>query len=88
MSTGPALRRLPLEISPRSDDNLCTQQRAVNPLKSRTEPLSPFKERDLHMGAGNPGTDDWYYRKQGGDRYFEFGPFTWEKIFVMYMKGL
>lgn len=29
----------------------------------------------------------WYYRKQGGDRYFEFGPFTWEKIFVMYMKG-
>ncbi len=29
----------------------------------------------------------WFYRKQGGDRYFEFGPFTWEKIFVMYMKG-
>jgi len=39
------------------------------------------------MGAGNPGTDDWYYRKPGGDRYFEFGPFTWEKLFILYMKG-
>ncbi|HBL22813.1 MAG: CAP domain-containing protein [Syntrophorhabdaceae bacterium] len=39
------------------------------------------------MGTGNPGTDDWYYRKQGGDRYFEFGPFTWEKLFILYMKG-
>ncbi|OPY00303.1 MAG: hypothetical protein A4E60_02392 [Syntrophorhabdus sp. PtaB.Bin047] len=42
------------------------------------------------MANNNPSTDEryqWYYRKQGGDRYFEFGPFTWEKIFVMYMKG-
>lgn len=39
------------------------------------------------MANNNPLTDEWYYRKQGGDRYFEFGPFTWENIFVMYMKG-
>ena len=39
------------------------------------------------MGTGNPLTDEWYYRKQGGDRYFEFGPFTWEKLFILYMKG-
>jgi len=39
------------------------------------------------MANNNPLTDDWYYRKQGGDRYFEFGPFTWEKLFILYMKG-
>ncbi len=39
------------------------------------------------MGTGNPGTDDWYYRKQGGDRYFEFGPFTWEKLFILFKQG-
>jgi uncharacterized protein YkwD len=39
------------------------------------------------MANNNPLTDEWYYRKQGGDRYFEFGPFTWEKLFIMYMKG-
>jgi len=39
------------------------------------------------MANNNPLTDDWYYRKPGGDRYFEFGPFTWEKLFILYMKG-
>lgn len=42
------------------------------------------------MANNNPSTDEryqWFYRKQGGDRYFEFGPFTWEKLFIMYMKG-
>ena len=39
------------------------------------------------MVNGNPTTDEWYYRKQGGDRYFAFGPFTWEKLFILYIKG-
>lgn len=30
---------------------------------------------------------NWYYRKTGGDRFFEFGPFTQEELFLMYMKG-
>lgn len=30
---------------------------------------------------------NWYYRKQGGDQFFEFGPFTQEKLFLVYTKG-